>query len=358
MGEPVRIQAATPDRPPVKDRPDRLQVAEEAVEPRPPASRRPGGPLDTIRWGLGAAWTCRRLLIFILAANLFLAAAALFPMLGPVDSMLSHNPDAGRIGEDLDQAFWFDLTHTRALTLIRTVSLVGLASFVMVFAGAFFAGGLLEAMRHGRRQPISFEPMPDPGYGGAVPPWRAAAPGPATIQVFLKESARHFPRFLVLLLLSLPIYALVQILFNEYGSLVAGWLLDRIEDERLALLITFAKSALFVAAFHAATVIFEYARVHEVIRPGTSLVPLVALPFRLLVSRPLSFLGIEIIAVLLQAAALVAFIPVDRLLGRWPLVAVTAGFLGTQIFMFTRLLIRSGTQAAQLRLAEDFLQEG
>lgn len=352
---------ATPDRPPIKDRPDRLDLPEPEPDggARPDAGPKHGagvrGPLDAMRWGLGAAWSCRRILFFILAANLLIAVIVLFPFLGPMKHGINLSPEAERIGRSFDPSWWFDLTYLRSFLLIRTVSLMGLAAFLMVFLSTFFAGGLLEALKHGRSAPLSFEPMPDPAYGNAVPQWRSAAPGPATLQVFLKESARHFPRFLVLLLLSLPLYALVQVVFNEMGGKAVDWLFDRIEDERLALVIDLAKSLAFVAAFHAVSVLFEYARAVEVLRPGTTLLAMLATPFRLLARRPAAFLGIEASAFVLQAAALAAFMPLDRLLQQWTLVAATAGFAATQIFIFTRLLIRAGANAAQLRLAEDLL---
>lgn len=347
---------ATPDRPPVKDRPERLELPGQPAPLEATTAPAARGPLDALRWGLGAAWSCRRILLFILGANLLVAVVVLFPFLGPMRHGINLHPEVERIGRSFDPSWWFDLTYLRSFLLIRTVSLMGLAAFLMVFLSTFFAGGLLEALKHGRRRPLTFEPMPDPAYGGSVPQWRAAAPGPATIQVFLKESARHFPRFLVLLLLSLPVYAIVQVVFNEMGGKAAGWLTDRIEDERLGFVVGAVKSATFVVAFHAATVIFEYARAVEVIRPGTTLLPMLTLPFRLLARRPVAVLGIEIAAFALQVATLAVFLPLDRLLQRWTLVAVTAGFAATQVFIFTRFLIRAGANAAQLRLAESLLQ--
>ncbi|HXI03772.1 MAG TPA: hypothetical protein VNI57_11415 [Candidatus Saccharimonadales bacterium] len=351
---------ATPDRPPIKDRPDRLDLPPREEQAPPPGAQPPRarGTAEVLLSGLEAAWRCRRLLLFVLAANLLLAALVLYPMLGPMDQTLSRSPDAAQIGRQLDPGWWFDLKHSRAFLVLRTVDTIGMASFIMVFIGTFFAGGLLEALRHGRNRPIAFEPMPDPAYGGSIPKWRSASPGPETIQVFLKESARRFPRFLVLLLISLPLYALAQMAFNEWGAAAGRWLLERVQDERIALVVDFVRSALFVTAFHAVTVIFEYARAGEVLRPGTTLLPLLGLPFRLLRRRPAAFLAIELGAVTLQAAAMLAFIPVDRLLGRWPIVAATAGFAAMQIFMFVRLLIRSGAQASQLRLAEDLMDAG
>lgn len=347
---------ATPDRPPVKDRPDRLDMPAEGEPAAPPQPKMDSpGVLNALRWGLGAAWSCRRILLFVLAANLLMAVVVLYPFLGPMKHGINLSPEADRIGRSFDPSWWFDLTYLRSMLLIRTVSLMGLASFLMVFLSTFFAGGLLEALKHGRRPPLSFEPLPDPAYGDAIPQWRAAAPGPATIQVFLKESVRHFPRFLVLLILSLPIYALVQVIFNEMGGRAAAWLFERIEDERLAVLVEAAKSVTFVLAFHAATVIFEYARAVEVLRPGTTLFPMLATPFRLLVKRPGALLGIEAGAFVLQAAALAVFLPLDRLFQRWTLVAATVGFAATQVFIFTRLLIRAGANAAQLRLAASLL---
>jgi hypothetical protein len=300
---------------------------------------------------MGAAWSCRRLLLFVLLANLVVAAAVAYPLLAPMDESLSHHPDAAEVGARMDQRWWSDLTRQSAPIFGRTIDTLGLASLAMVLMGTFFAGGLLAALRHGRMQPLSFEPLPDPAYGDRIPQWRAASHGPATVRVFLKESAGHFPRLFVLLLISLALYALVETIFNRLAAGAASSLLELVEDERAALLIGAFKSGLFVLAFHAVTVIFEYARAHEILRPGTTLFPLLALPFRLLLRRPGVFIGIEVAAVLIQAAVVAAFTPIDALLATSPALAVTAGFAATQIFMFTRLLVRATANAAQIRLA-------
>lgn len=350
---------ATPDRPPVKDRPDRLPLPQAGERPgrRPPAGEAKGRGLPgLLAWGAGAAWTCRRLLVFVLAVNLVVAAAVLFPLLGPMDGSLSRHPDASSIGVQMDARWWHDLRLHHVPLFGGAVSSLGWAALAMVALGTFFAGGLLEALRHGRRQPLTFEPMPDPAYGDQIPQWRAAAPGPASLRVFLRESAGHFPRLLVLLILSLALYALVDLVFNSLAGSAAGFFLERVEDERAGLLIGAVKSGLFVLAFHAVTVIFEYARAHEILRPGTTLISLLALPFRLLRRRPGSFLGIETAAVILQAAAVLVFMPLDSLLASHPAVAVTVGFAATQVFILARIFIRATAQAAQLRLAEDHLQ--
>jgi hypothetical protein len=313
------------------------------------------GPAGALLWGLRAAWACRRLLILILAANLLLAAGVLYPLLAPMDDSLSRHPEAGRIGRQLDAKWWGDWTRSAAVPVRGSVGLLSLASLVMVLAGTFFAGGLLEALRFGPRKPLRFEPLPDPWYEGQTPEWRASEPGPASVREFLRSSARHFPRFLVLLLLSMPLYWVVQRILNHHAVIALDALLEGVEDERLGMLLTFLRAGLFVCAFHAVTVFFEYARVHEVLKPGAPLLALFATPARLLVRRPAAVLGIEAGAFLLHLAAMGAFIPVDRLLGRGPVIAVTAGFLATQIFLLARIWIRAGAQAAQIRLARALL---
>jgi hypothetical protein len=309
------------------------------------------GAMRALGWGLRSAWSCRRLLVFMLVVNLVLAAMVLLPLLGPMDESSSHHPEAARLGRHLDLRWWTDWTHAGSSLVDQSVSLLGAASMIMVLAGTFFAGGLLEALRHGPRHPVTFEPLPDPYYKGATPEWRAAAPGPATIRVFLRECASRFPRFLLLLALSLPCYWLVHTLLNRLAVVGLSRLLEQVEDGRLGLLLTIGRAILFVAAFQVVTVIFEYARIHEVLKPGAPLLTILARPFRILRSRPASLIGIEALAFLLQIGAMLAFIPVDRLLGAYPPVAVTAGFAATQIFLFIRLWIRAGAQGAQIRLA-------
>jgi hypothetical protein len=288
----------------------------------------------------------------MLAANLALAVLVILPLREPMSATLDAHPEAARIGRRIDVRWWTDWTVGSAAIVSQSVNLLGAASLVMVLAGTFFAGGLLEALRHGPKPPLTFEPLPDPFYRGALPEWRAAAPKPASIQVFLKESARHFPRFLVFLILSLPCYWIVQTLLNWHLLFALDGLLEEVEDERLGLLLTVARFVLFVAAFHVVTVLFEYVRAAEILKPGAPLLGLLGVPFGLLRTRPGTLLGIEAGAVLLQTAAMLAFIPVDRALARWPLVAATAGFAATQVFLFVRLWLRASAQAAQIRLAE------
>jgi len=305
-----------------------------------------------LRWGFASAWACRRALLVVLFANLALAAAVLYPLYGVLDASLSPHPEAARMGRELDFRWWTDLTTGQPGLFKESVDLLGIAAFATVIAGTFFAGGLLQALQHGPHPRLTFEPLPGPVYRGATPDWRAAAPGPASVQLFLRESARHFPRFLALLLLSLPAYWIVQIVFNRWAVLALDRVLESVEDERIGLLLTVTRASLFVAAFYAVTVVFEYARAQAVLRPGASLGELFALPARLVRRRPATLIGIEAGAILLQGAAMLAFIPLDRLLGAWPPAAATAGLAASQVFLFTRLLVRAGTQGAQIRVLQ------
>jgi len=315
------------------------------------------GAFAALRWGMASAWSSRRIVVLIAFFNLILAAAVLYPMFGPLDASLSHHPDAERIGRDFDYRWWTDWTADQASVVTSSVDLLGAAGFAMLLASAFFAGGLLESLRSGPRHTLSFEPLPDPFYRGATPEWRAAAPGPASVQIFLRESARHFPGFLILLAISLPLYWIVQRLLNVAAVIGLDGILEGIRDERMGLLLTLARALVFVGAFQLVTVLFEYARAQAVLKPGASLVDLIGLPLTLLRHRPAAFLGIEAGALSLQIAAMLAFIPVDRLLGRWSPASATLGFAASQIFLFARLLIRSGAQGAQLRLAQSWLEK-
>jgi hypothetical protein len=287
--------------------------------------------------------------------NLLVAAAALYPLAAPMDASLSHNPEAGRIGLSFDYRWWTDWTIDQAPVVTSTLDLLGAAGFAVVLASTFFAGGLLEALRAGPGRPLVFEPLPDPFYRGATPEWRSAAPGTASVQIFFRESARHFPVFVLLLALSAPLYWLVQKVLNEWALVALDGLLEGVKDERVGLLLTLLRSVLFVAAFQMVTVLIEYARAQAVLKPGASIRDLLVLPLALLRFRPGVFLGIEAGALLLQIAAMIAFMPIDRLLGVWPPVAATLGLAASQVFLFSRLLIRAGAQGAQLRLAQAWL---
>jgi hypothetical protein len=332
-----------------------LVAAPESARPFPSPAVPIPGAVEALRWGLASAWSSRRIVVLIAACNLALALAVIYPMFGPLDASISHHPDAARMGREFDYRWWTDWTVDQASVVTSSVNLLGAASLAMLLASAFFAGGLLEALRSGPRHPLTFEPLPDPFYRGATPEWRAAAPGPASLQIFLRESARHFPIFLLLLALSLPLYWVVHRLLNVAAVIGLDGLLEGIRDERMGLLLTLARAVLFVGAFQLVTVLFEYARAQAVLRPGASLIDLVGLPLAVARSHPAAFLGIEAGALLLQLGAMLAFIPIDRLLGRWSPASATLGFAASQVFLFTRLLIRSGAQGAQLRLAQAWL---
>ena len=306
--------------------------------------------------GMRTAWACRRPLVFVLAANLILAAGVVYPLLGPMDASLSFHPEADRIGRTLDARWWGDWTYEASALVEQTKRLVGAAGFIMVIAGAFFAGGMLEALRDGPRHLLAFEPLPDPHYRGATPQWRSSAPGPTALSAFLKNSARHFPRFLFFLALSMPFYLITHLLLNRLAVIGLDRLLEGVEDERLALALKGGRAALFVAAFYLVTVVFEYVRAHEVLKPGATLSALLSLPARLLRARPGLICGIEAAALILHVAALLAFIPLDRVLSGRPALAATAGLLATQAFLFLRLMIRTGIQGAQIRLARSVLR--
>jgi len=334
-----------------------------ADEPRtrppaaPPAAAIPGA-IPALKWGLASAWSARRLLLVMTACNLLLAAVAIFPLFGSMNASLSHHPDAGRLGREFDYRWWTDWANDQAAAVTQSVALLGAAGFILVVVSAFFAGGLLEALRTGPTPRLQFEPMPDPFYRGATPEWRAAAPGPGSVQIFLRESARHFPIFLLLLLLSLPLYWAAQKILNDAALVGLDRLQEGINDERIGLLLTVLRAVAFAAAFHLVTVLIEYARARAVLEPGASMLSLFTLPVAVFRARPLAFLGVEAAAFLMQLAAMLAFIPVDRLLSRWPLVGATAGFAAAQVFLFARLLVRAGAQGAQIRLAQAWLARG
>jgi len=341
---------ATPTRPDAASRPS----PSPGPPPPPEASElRLGGVLAA---GLRSAWACRLPLVLVLAVNLLLAAGVIYPLLAPMDASLSFHPEADRIGRHLDSRWWGDWTREAAGLVDQSRKLLSGAGLVMVLSGAFFAGGLLTALRDGPLHPLRFEPLPDPHYAGAVPQWRSASPSPAAPSAFVANCARHFPRLLVFLVLSLPFYVLVHLLLNRLAVTGLDKVLERVNDERLALALQFGRAAIFVAAFYAVTVLFEYVRIHEVLKPGAPLGAVLSLPFRALRARPALFLGIEASAFLLQAAAIAAFMPLDRLLGLRPALAATAGLLATQLFVFLRLLIRTGIQGAQLNLARSILR--
>ncbi|HZE88134.1 MAG TPA: hypothetical protein VE404_01235 [Verrucomicrobiae bacterium] len=326
-----------------------------------PTARPPAGDdaaataVAALRGGLAAAWAARRNVVVAAIANLALAALILLPLYGALDASLSHRPDASRIGREFDYRWWTDLGVSQSALFGAGAGMLSAAGILMAVASAFFAGGLLEALKIGPRPALSFEPLPDPFYRGATPEWRSASPGPLSVQSFLRESARHFARFVLLLALSLPLYWLIHQLLNVLAVSLLDSLLEGVADERLGVALTIARALAFAGCFQMVSVVFEYARAQAVLRPGASLRELLGLPVALALARPGVFFGIELGCLVLQVGAMLVFIPIDRALAYWSPVAATAGMLTFQLFLFTRLLIRTGGQAAQLRLVRSWL---
>ncbi|MBI3448738.1 MAG: hypothetical protein HY049_07470 [Acidobacteria bacterium] len=339
-----------------------LPILKSPPPATPGAARPPAAPTDegltavaALRGGLRAGWAVRRNILLIAIANLALAALILFPLYGAIDASLSHQPDASRIGREFDYRWWTDLGVSESALFGASAGMLSAAGILMAVTSAFFAGGLLEALKIGPHPALSFEPLPDPFYRGATPEWRSASPGPLSVQSFLRESARHFARFVLLLSLSLPLYWLIHQLLNVLAVSLLDTLLEGVADERLGVALTIARALAFAGCFQMVSVVFEYARAHAVLRPGASLRELLGLPVALARARPGAFFGIELGCLVLQIGAVLAFIPIDRALAYWSPVAAIAGMIAFQGFLFTRVLIRTGGQAAQLRLARSWL---
>ncbi len=274
--------------------------------------------------GLSIAARNARILGWMLLANLALSAAAVAPMLRPMDDTTARQADAGRLLSAFDMSWWVDLTTSRAEAVAATLASISAAAFLSVLAGCWFAGGALQAYSD------TLDGLP--------------------MDRFMTSCRRWFGRFVWLLALTLPLYWLVHRMVNTWlGSAMNGWL-DAVEDERTGLAMMWGRSLLFLILFDLVTLAGDYARAHAILTADRSMLAALAAGLRFVLAHPVRVLLLESQVFLMQAAALVLFLPVDALLARGSPAGVIAGFLAGQLFVVARLYLRESARAGHLSL--------
>lgn len=274
--------------------------------------------------GLAVAARNARLLPWLLAANLVLAVAAVFPLLKPFEATLEWHPAPVEMAQRFDMAWWVDVTTAHAASFARTIEMAGALSFLAALSGCFFAGGLLQAYvdtLEGRR-----------------------------MDRFLTCCRRWAPRFVLLFVLTLPLYWIVHRLVNTRLELALRDLLENVADERMGLLLRLLKIGLFLALFDAVTLAGDYARTHAVVTAQRSMLMSLRAGVFFLLRHPLRAASLELLALLLQTAALLLYLPLDGLLSRASPASLVAGVLAGQVFLLARLFLREATRAGQIAL--------
>jgi hypothetical protein len=127
-------------------------------------------------------------------------------------------------------------------------------------------------------------------------------------------------------------------------------LLENVADERMGLLLRLIKIGLFLALFDAVTLAGDYARAHAVVTPQRSMLVSLRAGVLFLLRHPLRAGGLELLALLLQTAALFLYLPLDTLLSRASPAGLIAGVLAGQVFLLARLFLREATRAGQVAL--------
>lgn len=274
--------------------------------------------------GLRAAGRNARLLWWLLASNLALALMAVGPLIGPFEESLAHHEAAGEMTRRLDMSWWVDLTTSRAESFARALDAVSAAAFLSALLGCFFAGGLIQAYHDTL---------------GALPMDR-----------FMTSCRRWFGRFVWLFLLCLPLYWLVHQAVNEHVAAMVEGLHEEVEDERLGLAIGLGRTLLFLLLFDLVTLAADYARVHAVVAADRSMLRSLAAGFRFVLRNPGRVWPLELSVVLMQAVALVLYLPVDRLIDRGSAPGLAAGLLAGQSYLLLRLFLRETSRAGQVAL--------
>lgn len=288
-------------------------------------SRRAGPSASAaLRSGLLGVVSNARLLWWLLAGNLALAAVAVWPLLNPFENSLAHQAASEQLTQRFDMSWWVDLTTSQADAFARTIDLVGLVGFLSALLGCFFSGGLLEAY-HDTLEGRSMDR-------------------------FMTSCRRWFMRFVRLFALALPLYWFVHRMINTHLELALRSTLEHVADERIGLFLTLAHAIVFLSLFDLVTLAVDYARVHAIVTRERSMLACLRAGMWFVLLHPVRVCTLEIWAILLQCLALMIYVPVDSLLGRQSVMGLVVGFLAGESFLLLRLFLRETSHAGQVSL--------
>jgi len=272
--------------------------------------------------GLRTAAANARLLGWLLAANLVVAGLAVLPLLAPLEASLAHHEASHEMIARLDMPWWVDVTTSHAESFARTMDLISVSAFLSALLGCFFAGGLLQAYE-------------DTLEGRAM-------------DRFMTSCRRWFARFTWLFALSLPLYWLVHRMVNTHLALGLEEYLEGVTDERVALLVLWGRSALFLVLFDLVTLTADYARVHAVVTAQRSMLSSLGAGMRFVLRHPFRVWSLEAGTLVLQAGALALYLPLDRALGRATIPGLAAATVTAEAFLLLRLYLRESSRAGQV----------
>ena len=282
--------------------------------------------MRSFREGLRAAALNTRLLWWLLAANLALAALAVAPLMRPLEESLSHREAAAEMARRFDMSWWVDVTTSQAAAFAAALDGIAVASLLSALIGCFFAGGLLQAYQ----DTLSALPM----------------------DRFMTSCRRWCPRFVLLFVLTLPIYWLVHRTINTHLVVAIDDMMESVADERVGLIVNLARTALFLILFDLVTLFGDYARIHAIVGSERSMIASLSSGMRFVLRHPWRVGSLEMMAIGLQCLALALFVPVDALVARLggTVPGLILALLASQSFLLMRLFLREGARAAQLAL--------
>lgn len=281
--------------------------------------------------GLKAAAGNARLLGWLLAGNLVLAALAVIPLMGPFEESLAHHEAAAELTRRFDMSWWVDLTTSRAEAFSRALDGVAAAAFLAAVMGCFFAGGLIQAY-HDRLAGLPLDR-------------------------FMTSCRRWFPRFIWLFLLSLPFYWLAHRLINRHLAAGLDTLFEKVEDERLGLAISLGRAVLFLILFDMITLMADYARVHAIVRSDRSMLASLSSGIRFVLRHPVEVCSLELGVLGMQVLALILYLPVDAFFPRNSAGGLAAGLIAGQVYLLLRLFLRETSRAGQVVIYRGALKD-
>ena len=167
---------------------------------------------------------------------------------------------------------------------------------------------------------------------------------------FMVSCGRWFVRFAWLFALSLPLYWLVHRLVNTHLALALDDVLETVNDERTGLILVLARTFIFLILFDLVTLVADYSRVHAVVRLNRSMLSSLRNGILFVLRHPIRVGTLEFLGIVLQAAALALYLPVDDLFGRTTAGSLIAGLVASQAFLLVRLFIRESSRAGQVAL--------
>jgi len=319
--------------------------------------------LEAVRRGCGRAWALRSLVLFLLVANLLMAALLAVPLAGTLRDDLDHRGTAESMLYGFDYRWWSAWADAHPDTSFGP-DLLG-AGFAFKNLDLLLRGHLpagLFALRDPER-PEEAGPGLDPAVlalgaaylalqvflaGGVIGALRA--PQPAwSVRGLLHGAGFYFGR---LLRLALAVLVLDALLFALYGPL-ARWADAEAREavsERTAIVWLVGRHLLLLLALLLLNMVASYARILIVLEERSSALLALLSAASLCLGLLARTFGHVLLMALLAVAGLVLWSPLDRAWTTTGYKTQVVTFVLLEAFVFFRIFLRVATLGGQVVL--------